>query len=290
MPRGSSSSPLSLQTTDVTFAYRAVPVLQGISLAVERGDFLGLLGPNGSGKTTLLKVLAGMLRPDGGEVRLHDQRLSTLPRREIARQLAVVPQETHLAFEYSVLEMVLMGRHPHLGTFELEGPDDLAIARSALTATGTSDLEDRPFSTLSGGEKQRVIIASALAQSADLLLLDEPTASLDLRYQLEIASILVRLNRDRHVTIVLSTHDLNFAASVCRTLVMLRDGRVLASGDTRLVLTREAIARLYDVDAVVELNGPAGHLTIVPIRAAGGPSSATAAPACPGGDGDEIRH
>jgi iron complex transport system ATP-binding protein len=270
MPQGDPLSPLSLQTTDVTFGYRTVPVLQGVNLAVGRGDFLGLLGPNGSGKTTLLKVLAGMLRPDRGEVRLYEQPLSALPRREIARQLAVVPQETHLAFEYTVLEMVLMGRHPHLGTFELEGPDDLAIARSALTATGTSDLEDRPFSTLSGGEKQRVIIASALAQSADLLLLDEPTASLDLRYQLEIASLLVRLNRDRHVTIVLSTHDLNFAASVCRSLVMLRGGQVLASGDTRFVLTREAIARLYGVDAEVEFNGPAGRLTVVPIRAAGG--------------------
>ena len=290
MPQGDPRSPFSLQTTDVTFGYRAVPVLQGISLAVGRGDFLGLLGPNGSGKTTLLKVLAGMLRPDRGEVRLHEQPLSMLPRREIARQLAVVPQETHLAFEYTVLEMVLMGRHPHLGTFELEGPDDLAIARSALAATGTSDLEDRPFSTLSGGEKQRVIIASALAQSADLLLLDEPTASLDLRYQLEIASLLVRLNRDRHVTIVLSTHDLNFAASVCRTLVMLRGGQVLASGDTRVVLTREAIARLYDVDAEVEFNGPAGHLTVVPIRSAGGVPSAAAALGCPGGEGYDPRH
>jgi iron complex transport system ATP-binding protein len=254
-----------LQATDVWFAYRTTPVLRGVTVEVGHGDFLGLLGPNGSGKTTLLKVLAGMLRPDRGEVRLHGRVLSTLPRRDIARQLAVVPQETHLAFEYSVLEMVLMGRHPHLGTFEFEGARDLAVARDALAATGTSALEDRPFTTLSGGEKQRVIIASALAQSADLLLLDEPTASLDLRYQLEIASLLAQLNRQRNVTIVLSTHDLNFAASLCRGLVLLRDGHVLESGDTRSVLTRETIARLYGVNADVGFNERAGHLTIVPI-------------------------
>ena len=255
-----------LRATDITFGYRAAPVLHGISVDVGGGDFLGVLGPNGSGKTTLLKVLAGILRPDRGEVRLHGRALSMLPRREMARHLAMVPQETHLAFEYTVLEIVLMGRHPHLGTFQLEGPEDVAVARSALTATGTLELEDRPFGTLSGGEKQRVIIASALAQSAELLLLDEPTASLDLRYQIEIASLLVRLNRERKVTIVLSTHDLNFAASVCRTLVMVRGGRVLASGATRSVLTRDAIARLYDVEADVGFHEQAGHLTVVPIR------------------------
>ena len=269
------SSPL-LAAHDLAFGYTASqPVVHNVSFTVAHGAIVGILGPNGSGKTTLLKVLAGMLRPDRGEVRLHGRALSTLPRRAIARQLAMVPQETHLAFEYTVLEMVLMGRHPHLGTFQLEGPDDLAAARNALAATGTLELEHRPFSTLSGGEKQRVIIASALAQSADLLLLDEPTASLDLRYQLEIASLLVRLNRERDVTIVLSTHDLNFAASVCRTLVMLRGGRVLARGETGSVLTREAIARLYDVDAEVEFSVRAGHLTVVPIRAAGGESHDT---------------
>jgi iron complex transport system ATP-binding protein len=254
-----------LQATGVSFAYGPAPVLEGVTLGVERGGLLGLIGPNGSGKTTLLKILAGMLSPDRGEVRLDGRPLSSLMRRDLARHVAVVPQETQLAFEYSVLEMVLMGRHPHLGTFELEGPRDLAIAREALAATGTTELERRAFSTLSGGEKQRVVIASALAQSADLLLLDEPTASLDLRYQLEVAGLLQRLNRERGVTIVLSTHDLNFAASLCRTLVLLRDGRVLASGDTSAVLTRESIVALYDVDADVHFHDVAGHVTVVPL-------------------------
>jgi ABC-type cobalamin/Fe3+-siderophores transport system ATPase subunit len=259
-----------LQAADVSFGYGDRPVLREVNVTAGRGDLLGLIGPNGSGKTTLLKVLAGMLQPDRGEVQLDGVALSSMPRRQVARRLAVVPQETHPVFEYSVLEMALMGRHPYLGTFELEGAGDLTVARDALAATGTLALEGRRFSTLSGGEKQRVIIASALAQSADLLLLDEPTASLDLRYQLEIALLLARLNGDRGVTIVFSTHDLNFAASLCRTLVLLREGRVLASGDTRTVLTREAIARLYDVDADVHLHDRAGHLTVVPIGARAG--------------------
>ena len=281
-----------LQATDVSFGYDDQTVLRAVSLTAARGDLLGLIGPNGSGKTTLLRVLAGMLRPDRGTVQLQGVPLAMMPRRELARRLAVVPQETHPVFEYTVLEMALMGRHPHLGTFELEGAHDLTVARDALAATGTLNIEGRRFSTLSGGEKQRVIIASALAQSADLLLLDEPTASLDLRYQLEIASLLARLNRERGVTIVLSTHDLNFAASLCRTLVLLREGRVLASGDTRSVLTREAIARLYDVDADVGFHEQAGHVTVVPIgatpdaeratpRGVGSPASGGEAPRAP---------
>jgi iron complex transport system ATP-binding protein len=164
-----------------------------------------------------------------------------------------------------VLDIVLMGRFPHLGTFALEGPADLAIARQALGATGTAAFESRSFGTLSGGEKQRVVIASALAQSPELLLLDEPTASLDLGHQLDVQVLLRALNRDHAVTMVLSTHDLNFAAGLCRHLVLIRDGRVLASGPTGEVLTPDAVRQLYGVDAEVALHPRAGHLTVTPI-------------------------
>jgi iron complex transport system ATP-binding protein len=191
-----------------------------------------------------------------------------MPRRAVARRIAVVPQETHPAFDYTVLEMVLMGRHPHLGAFELEGPEDLRIARDALAATGALALADRPYMTLSGGEKQRVVIAGALAQAPDVLLLDEPTASLDLGYQLEVASLLARLNRERAVTMVVATHDLNLAASICDTVVLLRDGRVLAHGATVDVLTPAMVRQLYDVDADIRYHERAGHLTVVPVRRA----------------------
>jgi iron complex transport system ATP-binding protein len=238
--------------------------VHAVSVVIEPGDVLGILGPNGSGKTTLLRLLAGFLTPASGAVTLGGVGLASIPRRRFARRVAVVPQETHLAFDYSVLEIALMGRYPHLGPFELEGPGDLAIAREALAATGTAHLAGRSFSTLSGGEKQRVIIASALAQEADILLLDEPTASLDLGYQLDIAALLGRLNRERGLTMVVATHDLNFAASLCRTLLLVRDGRVLAHGPVAQALTARHVADLYGVSADVRFHEAAGHLTVVP--------------------------
>jgi iron complex transport system ATP-binding protein len=243
----------------------AVKALREVSVRVDRGSFTGLIGPNGCGKTTLLKLLAGVLSPDAGSVSLDGRALATMSKRHVARRIAVVPQETHPAFEYTVLEMALMGRHPHLGAFQLEGPADLAIAREALTATGTSHLAERSYMSLSGGEKQRVVIASALTQSAEVLLLDEPTASLDLGYQLEIGLLLQRLNRERSATLVMATHDLNLAASLCDTLVMMRNGRVIASGNTTEVLTSAMVRQLYDVEADVRVHELAGHLTVVPL-------------------------
>jgi iron complex transport system ATP-binding protein len=261
-----------LKASDVSFSYPArrgaasgPPVVRNVSVDVARASLTGLLGPNGCGKTTLLKLLSGVLLPVTGTIALDGHVLGSLSRRDVARRVAVVPQETHPAFDYTTLEMVLMGRHPHLGAFQLEGPGDLAIARESLAATGTLHLADRPFMTLSGGEKQRVVIAGALAQSPDVLLLDEPTASLDLGYQLEVQDLLGRLNRERGVTMVLATHDLNLAAALCDRLVLMRDGRVLASGAAADVLNAAMVRQLYDVDADVRFNERAGHLTVVPV-------------------------
>ncbi len=257
----------ALEAAHAAFSYEraAAPALDDVSMVVPRGTIVGLLGPNGSGKTTLLRLLAGTLSPSSGDVRVDGTPLSALSRREIARRIAVVPQETHAAFDFSAIEVVLMGRYPHLGAFELEGIDDLAIARDALAATGTSALEARRFTALSGGEKQRVVIAGALAQRPDILLLDEPTASLDLGFQLEIAALLADLNRARGVTMVVSTHDLNLAATLCSELVLLKGGRVLAHGPTELVLDVNAVRTLYGVEADVVRHPRAGHLTVVPL-------------------------
>ena len=257
-----------LSAEDVSFRYApdGPLVVNGVSVRLAAGALVGILGPNGAGKTTLLRLLSGTRRPSAGRVMLGDQPLDRLSRRDVARRIAVVPQETELAFEYSAIEIVLMGRHPHLGVFTVEGPDDLRIAREALAATGTGHLADRPFHELSGGEKQRIVIAAALAQSAALLLLDEPTASLDLGYQLEVSSLLLRLNQDHGVTMAISTHDLNLAASICRELILMRDGKVLASGPTDTVLTPENVRRLYDVEADVHVHSETGHMTVVPVR------------------------
>jgi iron complex transport system ATP-binding protein len=258
-----------LAAEQVSFAYRGgLPVLDEVSAFVPRGGLVGILGPNGSGKTTLLRMLGGLLRPSHGRVSLDGADLRTVSRATLARRMAMVPQETQLAFEYTVLEMATMGRYPHLGAFEIEGPYDLEIAREALRATGTDHLASRLFNTLSGGEKQRVVIAGALAQRPDILLLDEPTASLDLAYQLEIRSILQQLNRERDLAIVVSTHDLNFAASLCRELVLLHQGRVLAAGSTGTMLEGSLIGKLYGVDVDIMANPRTGQLTVIPIARA----------------------
>jgi len=263
-----------LQAADVWFGYdERKPVLRGVSLSVPPAGIIGILGPNGSGKTTLLRLLAGTRRPQRGSVTLDTTPLTRLSRAALARRMAVVPQETHLAFDYTVLEVALMGRYPHLGAFEIEGPRDYAAARQALAATGVEAFEDRTFTTLSGGEKQRVVIAAALAQiaaasgaTAPLLLLDEPTAALDLAYQLEIAALLRDLRERLPLSIVLSTHDLNFAASLCSSLVLLKEGRVLAAGPTERVLTADGVRELYGVDADVRRHEGAGHLVVTPLR------------------------
>jgi len=257
-----------LLARDVWFGYAEdKPVLRGISLDVRRGAIVGILGPNGSGKTTLLRLLAGTRQPQRGIVTLDDTHLSTLPRVQLARRMAVVPQETHLAFDYTVHEVAMMGRYAHLAAFQIEGPSDIAIVEDALAATGTLAFKDRPFATLSGGEKQRVVIAAALAQirgSGGFLLLDEPTASLDLGYQLEVADLLKRLRDERGVSVVVSTHDLALAGTLCETLLLIRDGERIAYGATDDVLTPENVRRVYGVDVDV-IHHASGRRVLVPV-------------------------
>ena len=287
-----------LRAADVWFGYDAgTPVLQGVSLAVPAAGIVGILGPNGSGKTTLLRMLAGTRQPQRGAVTLDDAPLSRFSRAALARRMAIVPQETQLAFDYSVAEVAMMGRYPHLGPFEIEGPADIAVIEETLASTGTLELKDRSFATLSGGEKQRVVIAAALAQifrlkaetteiqrsatertqtescsfrlQAELesgyLLLDEPTASLDLAYQLEIATLLRQLHSERGVAVVISTHDLGLAGTICDHLLLIRDGAVIAEGATDDVLTPDNVRRVYGVEADI-VRHASGHLTVVPVR------------------------
>jgi iron complex transport system ATP-binding protein len=264
-----------LQAADIRVRFGRAEVLHGVSVTIARGAVVGVLGPNGSGKTTLLRVLTGGLRPSSGTVTLDGISMATIPRRVLATRVAVVPQEIHPVYDYTVLDLALMGRYAHLGAFAFESPDDVRAARRALASTGTPDLECRLFDTLSGGEKQRVVIASALAQfdtagtatgpetDGRVLVLDEPTAALDLHYQLEVALLLRRLNTGAGLTMVVSTHDLHFAEQVCDEVVLLRDGRVLAAGPTGTTLTPAHVRALYGVD-VDELRHPDGRRALVP--------------------------
>ena len=237
---------MNLSLQEISHDYGRGPVLRGVSLEVGAGDFLAVIGPNGAGKSTLLRVAAGILRPREGQVKLGGEPIETLGRTAVARRLALVPQESALAFPFRVLEVALMGRHPHLGAWQLEGREDLEAARQALNRVGLEGLEDRRFQELSGGEKQRVILARAIAQRAPLLLLDEPTAYLDLRHQVGIYDILADLNA-AGATIVAVTHDVNLAGAYCRRALAMSDGSVRAQGAPTEILRRDLLEEVYGV-------------------------------------------
>ncbi|HXG50434.1 MAG TPA: ABC transporter ATP-binding protein [candidate division Zixibacteria bacterium] len=248
---------------NLAFRYTEAPVLEGVSLAVERGEMLALLGPNGSGKTTLLKLLAGLL-PADGTIEVNGRPLRDYGRRELSRLIAVVPQETQAIFPYTVAEVVLMGRASHHSPLALESAADREVALRCMELTGVFTLADRYLHELSGGEKQRVIIARALAQEPEILLLDEPSAFLDLRHQVQVLELLRRLNRERALTIVAALHDLNLAALFFPRLVMLRGGKIYRDGTPAEVLTEQTVEAVYGVRVRIEADGQRPRLFLRP--------------------------
>jgi len=255
---------LALEAQAIYFAYRpGAPVLRGVDLRVEQGELWGVIGPNGSGKTTLVRILSRALDPDAGSVTLWGKPLAAYERRELARTLAVAPQESSVAFPFSALEIVLMGRAPFLGRFAFEGPRDLAKARQALELTDALPFAERRLWELSGGEKQRVILARALAQEPRLLFLDEPTTFLDLKHQAAIYRLTRRLCREQGLTAVAVTHDLNLAAQSCDRLLLLHQGRVAAAGAPEEVLTPERLEAVFEVPVEVA-HSRSGRPLVVP--------------------------
>ena len=227
-------------------------VLAGVDLSVAPGEVVGVLGRNGAGKTTLLRVACGALAPDAGRVLLDGQEIDSLDRRARARSVALVPQDTLVPFPFSVAELVLMGRTPHLGFLGFEGAHDLDVARAALDRMGIAALADRSVLTLSGGERQLAMVARALAQQPRLLLLDEPTAFLDLRHRLEVLTVVRELAAAGASALVVS-HDLGIAARFCDRLVVLGGGQILASGVPSEVLTPETLRAAFGIEAEVSL-------------------------------------
>lgn len=240
-----------IEIRQISFAYQERWVLRDMSLLARRGEMIALLGPNGSGKTTLLKILSGLLRPRG-EVKLNGRNVDTFDRRELSRLFAVVPQENRVNFPHTVAEIVLMGRASYHSPFALEGKHDLEIARASMELTDALAFSDRYFHELSGGEKQRVMLARAMAQEPEILLLDEPSAFLDLKHQIQLFDLLLRLNRERRLTVVAALHDLNLAALFFPRLVMLCDGKIYRDGPPSEVLTEKVIQEVYGIRVRVE--------------------------------------
>lgn len=237
-----------LQAKDIAFAYRqAEPVLRGVSISAAAGRLTCLLGPNGSGKTTLLRCLLGRLAPSGGTIEFSGRDIGLYRPRELARVLAYVPQQPEAGLAFSALETVLMGRYAHMGPLSLAGPGDLAVAREAMKMTGTLDFAGRTLGELSGGEAQRVMIARALAQQPQVILLDEPTSHLDIRHQLNIYRMMRRLAHDWPLAVVCVSHDVNVASRHADQLVLMREGKIIAAGTPAETIREDLLSRAYDV-------------------------------------------
>jgi iron complex transport system ATP-binding protein len=239
-------------------------VLDGLTFEVRPGEILGVLGPNGSGKSSLLKILAKVLRQQEGSVKLFGRELIGMPQHDVARSVALVPQESPIAFPFSITEMVLMGRFPHhrrnigLSGLGWEGPEDIRTAEAAMRETDVLHLAHRSITDVSGGERQRAVIARALTQEPKVLLLDEPTAFLDLHHQLDICSILRRLNEERGLTVVLVSHDLNLASQYCDRLLLLDRGRTVRLGSPEEVMTPEVLEEVYRCRVLVDRHPQSG--------------------------------
>ncbi len=255
-------SALSIQ--DVAFRFDDSPVLDGVSLELAPGDFLGLVGPNGSGKTTLLRIAAGLLKPSAGNVRLQGRALEDMGRREIARQLALLPQGINLPGSFTAWDLVLMGRTPYLNYLGQEGPADVEIVERAMEMARCLHLADRRADELSGGERQRVLMARALAQQPQVLLLDEPTAHLDLQHQVGVAELVSKLVGDGMAALGVF-HDLNLAACYCTRLAVLFRGHLIAAGRPEEVLTPQLLAEVFEVDLCLT-DHPRGGPAILPPR------------------------
>jgi iron complex transport system ATP-binding protein len=250
---------------DLDVSYGAHKILEMISFHADAGEILGIIGPNGSGKTTLLKAMSRIVAPDNGEVYLNDHNMNELDFRELAQQVAVVPQDISINFDYTVRDIVMMGRHPYIGRFSSETAADLEICNRAMHLAKVAHLADASVHEISGGERQRVLIARALAQEPKILLLDEATSNLDISHQIEILNIIRGLTGK--ITVISVFHDLNLAAYYCDRLIMLKEKHIFAVGTPENVLTRETLDAVYGIDALVKIHPLTGKPYILPVYA-----------------------
>lgn len=256
---------VTLNINGVECRYGSTKIISDVNLEVKPGDFVGILGPNGSGKTTLLKSISRVLKPHVGAIFIDKDDIYSQKPVEVAKKMAVVPQDSSVGFNFSVMDVVLMGRNPHMGRFQMESPKDVKIAKNALKLVNAWHLVDRQINELSGGERQRVIIARALAQEPQILLLDEPISHLDIVNQLELMDLVKKLCDKKQLAVLAVIHDLNMAARYCTSVLMLKDGHVFSFGDVDQVLTSRNIRNVFDVDAIVRKNAATNSLYVIPL-------------------------
>ena len=250
----------------ITHCYGNRPVLDDISLSIRTGTFFTILGPNGSGKTTLMKTISGIENPQTGLVKIMGRPLQNYTRKNLAKTIAFLPQTIPVDFQFTVTELILLGRTPHQGILGLEDQNDLKIADEAMKFVGVEHLAERRLDQLSGGERQRIYIAKALCQEPQIILLDEPTASLDLAHQIHIMDLMERLKAEKGVTVVMVSHDVNLAAMYAECLLLLKDGKIVKTGSPNDVLTHHTLEKTYDCTLFIDKNplGDFPRVALVP--------------------------
>jgi len=255
-----------IELMNVFFAYDKELVLKDLSFDIHQGEFLSIIGPNGSGKTTLLRLFSRVIEPKMGEIRLKGKDINKIKRKELAKTISVVPQDSFINFPFSVLDVVLMGRYPYLENLSFEKKEDLEMARKAMILTDIFHLSQRDINDLSGGERQRAIIARALTQQPEILLLDEFTSSLDLNHKIEIYELIKRLNIEKSLTIINVSHDLNIASEYADRLLLLNEGSIHSLGTPREVLKRDIIRDVFECNVLIEDSPVTGSPYVIPLN------------------------
>ncbi|MFA5577100.1 MAG: ABC transporter ATP-binding protein [Tissierellaceae bacterium] len=255
-----------IDVKDLQFGYRSEKVIDDLSFMINRASLVSLIGPNGSGKSTIIKLLSNIYRPWKGKIFLEGQDINSYKRKELARKIALVPQNTIINYEFTVEDIVLMGRYPHKKRFQREDEEDLRIAHRAMEDTNTLHLKDKIVTEISGGERQRVIIAKALAQNPSIILLDEPTAHLDLNHQIEVLNLLRNLNKEKGTTIIIAIHDINLATIYSDEIFMLSSGKIVDKGRPEEVITKGNIEFVYNLEVAIDRNKYTNSLSITPIN------------------------
>jgi iron complex transport system ATP-binding protein len=256
----------AIDIKNLSHSYDSLVVLNNLSFSIQKGDFFIIIGPNGSGKTTLLKIISGLVKLQQGDLKILDQSLQSYTRKALAKNIAYVPQMVSMDFPFSAMDLVLMGRSPHLGPLGLGQEKDVEIAKKAMAFTGVEHLGSRKLEQLSGGEQQRVFIARAICQAPEVILLDEPTASLDLAHQVRIMDMMEKLKNERNVTVVMVSHDVNLAAMYGENLLLLKEGGIVGMGRPEEVITYQALEKAYGCTILVD-ESPVGEyprVTLVP--------------------------
>ncbi|MFH1784347.1 MAG: ABC transporter ATP-binding protein [bacterium] len=241
-----------LSISQLICRYGNIVAVDGIDFGIKKGEFIGIIGPNGSGKSTILKAIMKSIKPESGNIYLRGTDTKHLKAKQIAQSIAVVPDETHVSFAFTAFDVVMMGRMPYLGRFDFETKKDEEIVEECTRRTGTIDLKERFINELSSGERQRVIIAQALAQEPDIILLDEPTTHLDINHEVGIFDLLKDLKKKMNLTIIAVLHDLNIASLYCDRLLLLKEGKLVIEGSPDKVITEENIGKVYKTDVSVK--------------------------------------